>query len=98
MAKKKAKLSITAPTSVSTAADAQREDEYKLRDDADKIRRYAELRKDKGRHDKAMKHIQGEHDQIRAIAGDYEADEGTEQPRVVARAGRKRSVRRIGRA
>jgi hypothetical protein len=71
------------------------DEDYQVRDDADKIRRYAELRSNKNRHSKAMSRIKTEHS---AIIGLDDGDETTEQPRMLARAGRKVMARNISRA
>jgi hypothetical protein len=100
MAKKptKAKLSIKAPSQPVLAPAARNEDEqYKIKDDADRIRRYAELRQDQDRHKKALDHINNEHRALRSIIGlagsGSDAGEGTITPRSVARAGRRKSTR-----
>jgi hypothetical protein len=94
----KAMLIINAPSQPALATALKKEeDQWKVRDDADKIKRYAELARDEARHKAAMEHIQNEHRAIRQIAGDWMADEGQGagpvQPRVLARAGRKKSTR-----
>lgn len=92
----KAKLSIKAPSQPALSTAAAKEDEqWKIRDDADKIKRYAELTRDQGRHKAAIDHINSEHQAIRELAGSYDADEGAGpvQPRALARAGRKKSTR-----
>lgn len=99
MAKKKSVPSITAPTMESSAAQAKRDEEYQVKDDADKIKRYAELRGDKGRHKKAVNHIRTENQVALDLDGGLgEDDSDVDQPRILARSGRKRSTRRLGRA
>jgi hypothetical protein len=96
MAKKpnKAKLAISAPSQPMLATSARNEEaQYKLREDADRIKRYAELRKDKARHSAAMDHIRSEHE---GVMGLDESGEGEPMRRGVARAGRRTSSRRLG--
>ena len=101
MAKKprKAKLSISAPSQPKLASAVEKEEkDWKTRDDADRIRRYAELRTDKERHKSALDHLRNEHQTMGSILREtsednYAADEGPNQPRMVARAGRKKSTR-----
>lgn len=92
----KAKLNITAPSQPKLSTTATKEDqEWKTRDDADRIKRYAELTQDRERHQAALDHIKSEHQAIRQISSNYDTGEsvGPIQPRELARAGRKRSVR-----
>jgi hypothetical protein len=99
MAKKpnKAKLIITAPTQPKLSTAAKNEDEqYRLRDDADKIKRYAELRGDKARHSAAISHINSEHQAIQDLSGGLEEPSDIITPRGIARQGRRRASRRIG--
>jgi hypothetical protein len=97
---KKAKLSIKAPSQPSLATTAKNEDEYQVRDDADKIRNYARLTQDKDRHSKALGHIENEHRAMRDIISgesmerpNTDSDTHTIQPRSMARSGRKKSAR-----
>ena len=101
MAKKptRAKLRISSPSQSVLATAANNEDiQYKLRDDADRIKRYAELKKDATRHQAAMDHIKSEHDVVMGLdsQADYNADEGRKARRGVARAGRRTAPRNIG--
>lgn len=97
MAKKnKAKLSVQSPSQPVLATAASKEDEeYRRRDDADKIKRYAELTREPERHKAAMDHINSEHDSIRSLMG-YQTPKAGENrvlPRPLARSGRKKSIR-----
>ena len=98
--RKKAKLNISSPSQETLATSAKNEDEYQIRDDAEKIRNYARLTQDKNRHSKAMGHIENEHRSMRSIiAGesmrepDADGDIDTIAPRSLARSGRKKSTR-----
>lgn len=92
-------MSIRPPSFGPLSTSARNEDEqYKLRDDADRVKRYAELAQDKDRHKKVLDHIRNEHRSMMGIMGankapTYRADEGIVQPRPLARSGRKRSSR-----
>jgi hypothetical protein len=94
--RKKAKLSIFSPSQPVLATAANKEDEeYRRRDDADKIKRYAELTREPERHRAAMDHINSEHDSIRSLMG-YQGPKASDNkivPRPVARSGRKKSIR-----
>ena len=94
MARKKIKFSVKPAQLVKPAT----EDEWQTRDDADKIKRYAELKGDNKRYNKALDHVTNEHRQMADILSkerlfNYNADNGSVQPRSLARAGRKKSVR-----
>ena len=96
---KVAKLSIRPMSQPALATSARKEEEkYQLREDADRVRRYAELAQDKDRHKKVLDHIRSEHSSMMSILGgggraDAGVSEGTVQPRGLARSGRKKSTR-----
>ena len=95
----KAKLGISAPSQPILATAARNEDiQYKIREDADRIKRYAELKKDSPRHKAAMDHIRSEHDVVMGLdpKADYNADEGRPARRGIARAGRRTASKRLG--
>lgn len=99
MAKQKMKMSMSVPTLGGLSAKAQKdEDEWRTRDDADKVKRYAELRQDGDRHKKALDHIRNEHASMMDILGDdmmprRKGRKGSMQPRSLARSGRKRGYK-----
>jgi hypothetical protein len=98
MAKKSAKikLSISAPSTPALATSAKNEeDKWRTQEDADRIKRYAELKRDSARHKAAMEHIRNEHKSVQELGADYEADEGPVEDRTVARVA-KRKVSRTG--
>jgi len=93
MAKKKTKLPTAQPVS---------EDKWQAQDDADKIRRYAELKSDGKRYSKALAHMANEHRQMASILANESSmgsktDGSRLQPRSKARAGRKKAARVSGR-
>ena len=77
---KKIKLTIKAPkilsvdTSPSPSPDL--DNDYQTRDDANKIRDYAQLTQDPGRHQAAISHIQNEHRAISHIQNEHRAMRG----------------------
>lgn len=91
-AKKKIKSGLATPNAVPASVDKE-EQEWKTRDDADRVKRYAELTRDKQRHSAAMDYIRKEQVSISDLIGDRNKDAGPVQPRGLARAGRKRSTR-----
>lgn len=86
----------SAPTAISTALTAKREDQYKIEDDARTVRSYGKLRSDSDAHGKALNLIRSEN----AMVADLESRSkgGGMQPRIKARQGRRRAARSIGRA
>ena len=88
MAKKKIKFS-----GPSTAQIAKQDEEFQVRDDADKIKRYAELTRDQKRHSAALDHIGNEHRAIMSLAGNPSSNENSSSPKMLSRQGRKKSVR-----
>jgi hypothetical protein len=89
--KKRAKLKVTSPSQ----PVMEGEKDWQKREDADRIKRYAELTREPERHRAAMDHINAEHDSIRSLLGSSEptGEEGRVMPRAVARSGRKKSIR-----
>jgi hypothetical protein len=78
MAKKKKTGEVASPTA------GPRDKEYLIREDADRIKRYAEVKGDKQRHSAAMNQIRNEHKCIIDLDDsdeNYEADEGRSTPR-----------------
>jgi len=84
------------------ASQPEADDKWQAQDDADKIRRYAELKSDGKRYSKALEHMANEHRQMASILANESSigsgsDEGRLQPRSKARAGRKKTARVPGR-
>jgi hypothetical protein len=103
MAKRKSKMkaprmSMAVPIgpSMDTAAAQKREEEYQVKDDARRIEDYAELRKDSGRHSKAIDHLRWKSSMLDQLEGNNEGRKP--QPRGKARQGRRTAARNIGRA
>jgi len=101
MAKKKKmsgpKFNLSAPSVVSTESQAKREEQYKIEDDARTVRNYGKLMSDRQAHSKAIKSIRSENAMIAQLESRGKSGKSM-QPRIVARQGRKRSQRNIGRA
>lgn len=101
MAKKKSKVipespAMSAPSAVQTELSLKRDREYQIQEDANQIKRYAEVKGDKARHCAAMNRIRSEHKAVIGLDSgeDYDADEG----KSAARSGKRKSTRSMSRA
>jgi len=96
---------VSLDTSPGTGPDDK---EWQTRSDANTIKDYAQLKSKPDRHKAAMGHIQNEQDALNSVMGgvgdageggdtdsdsDEDDDSGIVEPRVLARQGRKASVR-----
>lgn len=96
MAKKPKRMSleVAAPSLDSTSKEAkEREERYRMEDDARSIKSYLDLRKSPERHQKAVNYIRSQAEELDGLEGPR-----TKAPRGKARQGRRRLPRNIGRA
>jgi hypothetical protein len=95
MARKKSKIKMnvkaaSAPTTIGAETAAASEDEWKVRDDADRVKRYAELTREPARHKAAVDHIRAEHDSVRELFGASEEPKRPVKNRKTSRTGSRK--------
>ena len=85
------KIKFDASKLEATPASPDR-DEWQLKDDADRIKRYAELKGQSSRFKAALDHVKNEHQSVLSL--EDKDPSSRKNPRGLARAGRKRSMKR----